>query len=352
MNKWLSIALVILVVILTAGTITNGVLFFQTSNKLNDAQSQIGTLEASLSSLDDDVSTVKGNVFSLDSSVSSLEGDISGVQSDVSGLQGDMSGVKGQVSGIKDDISDVKGDISELNGNYSALQSSLAGIESDISGVSSDVSTLSDQIDSIEANMVNYTDVVAKIKPSIVRIDTDVYIGTGVIITKDGWVLTAAHLMEEATTIQITLTDGSVYYGEDVYINDTVDIALVKIDSTKTDFTAASLGSSSNTEIGEQVISVGYALGLDGDPTYTAGIVSAIRIDDYDGLEYIQTDAPINPGMSGGPLVNMNGEVIGINSWGYEWAVDGEGELRIFEGMNFAVPIDDIFPLPDEIVIE
>jgi serine protease Do len=183
------------------------------------------------------------------------------------------------------------------------------------------------------------------------------YTGTGLIITDDGWIVTARHMVDAAASvddIDILLSDGSEYQCSAAYVADDLDIALVKIDSSETNFPAATLGASDDVMVGDQVMAVGNAYGLCSPLSYTTGIVSALRLSyDVYGNEYvhIQTDAAVNPGNSGGPLVNAKGEVIGINTWGYEWFEDSEGNLRILEGLNFAVPIDAILPLPDEIEI-
>jgi archaellum component FlaC len=357
MNRWVSVVTVILLIVLTAGTVTNGVLYYQASSDLEDANARVEALQGNVSSLNGSISTIQGNVSSLDSSVSSLEGDVSGVKNDMSGLQSDISGALGQLSGLEEALSGVKGDISDLNSGYSSLQSSLAGVEDDIAGVSSDVSNLSDQINSIQANIVDWSEVAAIIEPSVVILMVGGSTGSGVIITDDGWVLTARHVVEDAVSIDdinILLFDGIGYQCSTAYISDELDIALVKIDSNRTDFAAATLGSSADVMVGDQVMAVGNALGLGNPVSYTTGVVSALRLS-YDVFDneyvHIQTDAAVNPGNSGGPLVNAKGEVIGINTWGYEWFEDSAGNLRIFEGMNFAVPVDAIFPLPDEIEI-
>jgi prefoldin subunit 5 len=364
MNKWLSVIAVILLVVLTAGTVTNGVLYSQASSNLDDANSRIEALQGNVTLLDGSVSSLEGNISSLDSSVSSIEGNVDGVKNDISSLQGDVSGIMGQISGFEDDISGIQGDISELNSRYSTLQNSIAGIqndlsgiEDDISGLSSDVSDLSDQIDSIDIDIVNWSEVAAIIEPSVAILIVNGSTGSGVIISNDGWIVTARHVIEDAASIddiEILLSDGSEYQCSAAYLADDLDIGLVKIDSSATDFHAATTGSSADVMVGEQVMAVGNALGLGSPLTYTTGIVSALRLsyDIYDNVYvHIQTDAAVNPGNSGGPLVNAKGDVIGINTWGYEWIEDSYGNLRIFEGMNFAVPIDAIFPLPDEIEI-
>ena len=364
MNKWLSVVAVVLLVALTAGTVTNGVLYYQASKDLDDANTRIESLQGDVTSLDSSFTAIQGSVSSLDSSVSSLEGDVSGVKGDVSGLQGDVSGLQndvsgalGQISGLEDDLSGVKGDLSELNSSYSSLLESLASLEDEVDDLSSEVSDLSDQISSDEG-VVNWSEVAAIIEPSVViLIINDTTTGSGVIISEDGWIVTARHVIEDAVSvanIDILLSDGSEYQCSTAYVSDDLDIGLVKINSSQTDFHAAALASSDDVMVGEQVMAVGNALGMGSPLTYTTGIVSALRMsyDIYDNVYvHIQTDAAVNPGNSGGPLVNTKGEVIGINTWGYEWIEDGYGNLRIFEGMNFAVPIDAIFPLPDEIEV-
>ncbi len=212
------------------------------------------------------------------------------------------------------------------------------------------MSTLNDNVTALEAHNQAIMDVVKMLEPSVVRIVVDmgggVYVGgSGVIFTNNGWLLTNKHVVQGALSIEITMMNGQAYYGVlPTLIHNTLDIALVKIDSSRTDFPAAVLGSSADTVVGEQVVAIGFPDSFFlGDPaTFTSGIVSAFRIGPFDGLEYIQTDAAVNHGNSGGPLVNLKGEVIGINTW-----IDiGEGTD---EGLNFAVPIDDTQPFPPQV---
>ena len=355
MNRWLSVVAVVLLVALTAGTVTNGVLYYQTSKDLEDANTRIESLQGNVTSLDSSFSAIQGSVSSLDSSLSSLDGDMSGVKSNVSRLQSDVFGALGRISGFEDDLSGIKGDVSELNSGYSSLLNTLASLEDEIDDLSSEFSDLSDQI-SLEEKIVDWSEVASIIKPSVVILMVGGSTGSGVIITDDGWVITARHVVEGAASINdidILLSDGIGYQCSATYISNELDIALVKIDSSKTDFNAATLGSSADAMVGDQILAVGNALGLGSPLTYTTGILSAFRIAGHDGNKYIQTDAAVNGGNSGGPLLNTKGEVIGIISWGYEGYSDVDGYFynEVFEGMNFAVPIDDIFPLPDDVII-
>ena len=166
--------------------------------------------------------------------------------------------------------------------------------------------------------------------------------------------LTNLHVVDGAESITVIMTDGETFDAvEDFYVHDTRDIAIIKMDSSRTDFPAATLGSSSDLTVGEEVIAVGYPYPhyIGGDATYTTGIVSSVRTTYYYTgylTEYIQIDAATNPGNSGGPLINLKGEVIGINTWKvYLATVDDE---RIFaENLNFAIPIDDISSFPEEV---
>ncbi len=151
--------------------------------------------------------------------------------------------------------------------------------------------------------------------------------GSGVIIDKEGHILTNNHVVQGADEVQVTLNDGRVFPAKRVGSDRFSDIAVLKIEADK--LTPAKLGNSEGLRPGEWVIAVGSPLGF--DHTVTLGIISAIsrRVPDINvNLDFIQTDAAINPGNSGGPLVNLHGEVVGINT-----AISGRGQ-----NIGFAIP--------------
>ena len=175
--------------------------------------------------------------------------------------------------------------------------------------------------------------------------------GTGLIVTKEGIVITNKHVIPgSASAISIITSDGTKYEDVSVIDRDTQnDVAFLKINKPKK-LKAAKLGDSSDVRVGERVIAIGNALGRF-NTTVTSGIVSGLgrpitasdgdgRAENLDNL--LQTDASINPGNSGGPLVNINGEVIGINT-----AIAGNAE-----NIGFAIPINDIRPLFDSVLSE
>jgi putative serine protease PepD len=177
--------------------------------------------------------------------------------------------------------------------------------------------------------------ILAKVEPATVAIQATgrqgVGQGTGVIISADGEVLTNAHVVAGATTVRVTLQGESQSRQATVVGADSGnDIALVKIEGAS-GLATGELGASAAVRVGDDVVAVGNALGLRGDPTVTRGIVSALNrsLDSLTGM--IQTDAAINPGNSGGPLVNNRGQVIGINT-----AVAGQS----IQNIGFAIPID------------
>ncbi len=157
-------------------------------------------------------------------------------------------------------------------------------------------------------------------------------LGSGFIISDDGYIVTNNHVVGNARTITVRLSDDDEYSASIIGSDEKTDIALIKIDS-EVPFQSVPLGKSSSLRIGDWVMAIGNPFGL--EQTVTAGIVSAkgrmIGAGPYD--DFIQTDASINPGNSGGPLLNLNGEVIGINS-----AIFSQGGGNI--GIGFAIPID------------
>jgi len=189
--------------------------------------------------------------------------------------------------------------------------------------------------------------VVAKARPAVVNIVTrqvsyDGFlkpvpaqgIGSGVIFDARGYVLTNAHVVEGAQQMRVTLPDGRTFSGKLVGADPVTDVAVVKIEGSN--FPVATLGDSGKLEVGETVIAIGNPLGLEGGPTVTVGVVSAIgrSIEDPGGAalhDLVQTDAAINPGNSGGALINSRGELVGINTGIYS-------ESGGYQGIGFAVP--------------
>ena len=167
--------------------------------------------------------------------------------------------------------------------------------------------------------------------------------GSGVVISPDGYVITNSHVVEKASEVFVSLKGGEEYPAEIIGIDHISDIALLKLEGR--DFSYASLANSDNLIIGEWVIALGNPLGLfeiNNQPTATIGIISAVDMNFGEmkgGQVYknmIQTDAAINMGNSGGPLVNSQGKVIGINTFIYTGSSYSEGSI----GIGFAIPIN------------
>ena len=219
------------------------------------------------------------------------------------------------------------------------------------------------------------SDAVKKVGPAVVRIDTERLVerqqfdptlldpllrdllgepgmapdrergqGSGVIIDKDGLVLTNAHVVERVDNVSVTLADGTNREGQVLGTDSITDLALVKIDNQQ-DSSYAPLGDSEELEVGDWAIALGTPYGL--EKTVTLGIVSSLHRDinalgfSDKRLDLIQTDAAINPGNSGGPLINSNGQVIGINTL----VRSGPGA-----GLGFAIPINLAKNISDQLL--
>ncbi len=179
-----------------------------------------------------------------------------------------------------------------------------------------------------------YINVYEKINPAIVTIDGIIKdgftAGTGCIINQDGTILTGAHVVSQTKELEVTTYDGKVYKAKVLAnMGKNKDLALVKIEP-KIKLKTVQLGDSDNLKIGQRVLTIGNPFGFSG--TLTQGIIS--RIDYAKGK--IQTDAAINPGCSGGPLVNTSGEVIGIN----QSIFNPDNNISNI-GIGFAIPINE-----------
>ncbi len=173
--------------------------------------------------------------------------------------------------------------------------------------------------------------------------------GSGFLITRDGYIVTNAHVVDGAGRVSVTLFDGRQYTARVVGQDPATDVAVIKIDGH--DLPAASLGNSDSSQVGDWVLAIGNPMGETLTFTVTSGIVSAKgrplpdlpNTSRYGIQDFIQTDAAINPGNSGGPLVDASGQVIGINS-----AI--ESQTGTYEGYGFAIPINLAHPVIDELI--
>lgn len=232
---------------------------------------------------------------------------------------------------------------------------------------------ISDKITSTENNSVpeiiaeysgeelSSQEIIALAKPSVVGIKTMIEeyysfygtqtyegVGSGFIITEDGYVVTNYHVIEGAVSVKVILSDGTEYDAETVGYDALSDVAVLKINATG--LPALVIGNSDAVVAGDTVIAIGCPSGIDLAGTATRGMVSMVNreiaITDYYGrtqkiMKVIQIDAAINPGNSGGPLLNSRGEVIGINTL----KLSSTG----YEGIGFALPINGVMNLVDQI---
>lgn len=163
-------------------------------------------------------------------------------------------------------------------------------------------------------------------------------VGSGFIISADGYIMTNAHVVEGASDVYVTLTDKREFKAKIIGSDTRTDVALLKIDGPS--LPRLVIGDSDKIRAGEWVLAIGSPFGLEN--TVTAGIISAKARDTGDYLPLIQTDVAVNPGNSGGPLINLKGEVIGINSQIYSRSGG-------FMGISFAVPIDEALRVSDQL---
>jgi len=156
--------------------------------------------------------------------------------------------------------------------------------------------------------------------------------GSGLIIDRKGYVITNNHVIDGATRVQVHLKDGRTFFGEVVGLDSSTDIAVIKVQADN--LPAASVGDSEKLKVGQIALAIGNTLGLQGGPTVSMGVVSALGRPlpgtdfIFEGL--IQTDTAINPGNSGGPLADIGGNVIGMNT----------AMIPFAQGVGFAIPVN------------
>lgn len=179
----------------------------------------------------------------------------------------------------------------------------------------------------------DFSRIVEDVIESVVSVKTDKNIGSGAIISGNGYIVTNYHVIKDAASGAVKTYDGNTHAVRVVGFDEGKDIAVLKIEGS---FKALSFGDSNDVDVGQRVIALGSPAGL--EFSVNEGIISARR--EIDGKNYFQTDVALNPGNSGGPLVDARGEIIGINNF----------KIQGFEGLNFALESNDAKTITDQII--
>lgn len=200
---------------------------------------------------------------------------------------------------------DTQSKISDLSKSVLDTQQNLKNLSSQFGSIDNEITLLKASTSS------DFSGIIESAIKSVVTVRTDLSQGSGFIIADGGYVITNEHVMEGASAAGIITYDGQLHQVILIGKNTNMDIALLKIDGT---YSPISLGNSDEVNIGEKVIAIGNPLGL--QFSVTEGIVSSTNREGENGIKaYIQTDAALNPGNSGGPLIDTSGKVIGINNF-------------------------------------
>ena len=198
------------------------------------------------------------------------------------------------------------------NTQISSISDNLISVEQGLTSLGVQIGSLDDDLTLLKASAgADFSGIIEDTVKSVVTIKTDISQGTGFIIEETGYIVTNAHVMEGANAAGIITHDGEIHNVALIGADSLMDIALLKIEG---DYEKLTLADSDDIQVGESVIAIGNPYGL--EFTVTQGIVSQIHRTGSNGLSaYIQIDAPLNPGNSGGPLINKQGKAIGINNF-------------------------------------
>lgn len=204
------------------------------------------------------------------------------------------------------------------------LSSTLIKTEEELNSLGSQIGSIDEDINFLKASAgEDFSGIIEDVIKSVVTIRTDTSQGTGFIIENQGYIITNYHVMKGAKSAGIFTYDDELHQVEILGYNEELDIALLKISGS---YNALTLADSNDAQIGEKVIAIGNPLGL--QFSVSEGIISNLHQEGPNGIgAYIQTDAALNPGNSGGPLINKQGEVIGINNF----------KISGTEGIGFAL---------------
>ena len=230
--------------------------------------------------------------------------------------------------------------VEEQQAQLKTITGELTRVETESAGK---IQGLKNELLDINIESKGFTEVITQVKDAIVSIRTDLGVGSGVVVAKDGYVLTNYHVTKGISKLAIVFADGKAYPGRIAGFDAKADLAVLKIgprDGQEDRFHPLSFVAFKDVTVGEKVIALGNPAGL--DFSVTEGIISSVSRTSPAGYPMVQTSVPINPGNSGGPLVDGNGLIVGINTY----------KLSQFEGLGFAMNPDTAHQVALTIVAE
>ena len=243
-----------------------------------------------------------------------------------------------------DDVNSLNSQVTSLESTASSFSTEIAGLNSSFTSLQNDLLLLEGTISGMNTSSENSVNIVSQVSPAVVRIRVSSpptrNPGTGIIITQDGYILTNEHVITGNSTVTVYLVSGESYQASVVASDAEMDLAILKINAGRASFPAVTLGNYDDITIGQRVLAFGYPYSYDlGDELAVVdGIVSSFKT--QDGYEYIQSDTEISQGYGGGPIVNMDGEVIGLTTWAFTAG----------EGLKFAIPVNNMKSYIEQVI--
>lgn len=229
----------------------------------------------------------------------------------------------------------LESNVQQLNTELTKKDTELRSLSGELADVKEQSSQIQDRITLLKEQNKDFSDIIDSVIPAVVSVQSGNSRGSGFLIDPVGYIVTNHHVIQDPASVSALTSDGQVRSARVVGTDSGMDVAVLKVEGS---FSKLAFGNSDAVKVGEKVIAIGSPGGL--DFTVTQGIVSAINRVDAGGRKLIQTDVPVNPGNSGGPLVNIAGEVIGVAT------LKASG----FEGIGFALSSNQVKTITDGMI--
>lgn len=333
MSRWI-IYLITGVLVVTTGLNTYFILDEKVD--INDIDARTAGLDDRFSSVEEETNTLQNEIAGINDNSSEMSEEISTISSTLSKISSSLIEQQETAAKIANQINTIQENVQTNELGLDGITGSIESLEERLSSLLSQIDSLEEDINSLQKHDDALKSAVEAVQPAVVLIQTTIpdigyATGSGFVVDARGYIVTNYHVIEDGSNITVFFNNGNSFDATVVKTDPNRDVAVIKVNSSESNFPIVSLGSSMEAQIGEEILAVGYPYIAEW-PVFTSGIISGkARLFGYN---WLQLDAAVNHGNSGGPLINLNGEVIGINTLGW---VDYN-----IEGFSMAIPIDEV----------